>query len=130
MTSLKGETTVYIQKMNDSKIYFKKIFKELIFINITLFIIFLVTIFYLLPSFKSALVFFPPFLAILLFNSLVLIAYRFNICSKVQYDLILRNFINNSRVIKDIEQNYRNKPEINYIIEVLVVGCDLTSSPP
>lgn len=126
MLSLKGETTVYIQKMENSEQYFFKIFKELLILNILLFLIFLVTIFFIMPSFKSASIFLLPFLAILLLNSLILIAYRFNLCSNLQNDLIVRNFTEHSRVINDIAQNFQHEPEIKYIMEVLLVGCDIT----
>ena len=118
MLSLKGETTVYIQKMENSEQYFFKIFKELLILNILLFLIFLVTIFFIMPSFKSA--------SIFLLNSLILIAYRFNLCSNLQNDLIVRNFTEHSRVINDIAQNFQHEPEIKYIMEVLLVGCDIT----
>ena len=125
MKSLKGETLVYIQKIIEIEKNFKKIFKELPFINLALLIIFTISIFIISPNLKSASIFFLPFILILLLNSLVLIAYRFKKFKDAQYDLLHRNFMEHSRVITDIANNYKDNLKINSIMEVLTVGCDI-----
>lgn len=125
MNNLKGETTVFIQSLIEQEKNYKKIFKELPFINLSLFIVFTISIFFIAPNLKSASIFFLPFIGILFVNSLVLIAYRYYQFKVFQSDLFYRNFMEHHRVIQDIYNNYQHDPEIKMIMEVLVVGCDI-----
>lgn len=125
MNNLKGETIVFIQSLIEQEKQYKKIFKELPFINLSLFIIFTILIFFIAPNLKSASIFFLPFIGILLINSLALIAYRYHQFKVFQNDLLYRNFVEHQRVIQDIYNNYQHDPEIKMIMEVLVVGCDM-----
>lgn len=123
---LKGEATILIKKMKENNAIFKKMAKRSPWIVLLGMVVGIIMLFFIFPSLSECKVYLMP-----LFLSLIAIVAALNFgfytyVVKKNRELVNNAFTENKRLIENLFTVYEDEPEIRAMMEVLIVGCDIS----
>lgn len=122
---LKGDVTVLIKKIRDNQKGLKKVCKKSIWILLVGTILLFISAFLIYPSLNESLLFICKyFILIIIVDFLYVIGCYYKIKSNNK-EMIKESF-ENKRFLENIYEVYNDDPEIRSIMEVLMVGCDIS----
>lgn len=123
---LKGEATILIKKMKENNAIFRKMAKRSPWIVLLGMVVGIIMLFFIFPSLSECKVYLMP-----LFLSLIAIVSALNFgfytyVVKKNRELVNNAFTENKRLIENLFTVYEDEPEIRAMMEVLIVGCDIS----
>lgn len=123
---LKGEATILIKKMKENNAIFRKMAKRSPWIVLLGMVVGIIMLFFTFPSLSECKVYLMP-----LFLSLIAIVGALNFgfytyVVKKNRELVNNAFTENKRLIENLFTVYEDEPEIRAMMEVLIVGCDIS----
>lgn len=123
---LKGDVTVLVKKIRENNQRFKKIGKSSLWLILIGFVLTFFSSFFIYPSLNEAIPFIIKSFVLIVILDVIFLSIYYSALKVKNKSLIKGSFMNNKRFLENVYEVYSDEPEMRTIMEVLIVGCDMS----